>query len=230
MTQTSTISTIEKLFIKTGKILAVRCWDGDGLHEVDIHLPDVDFAKWDKAQSIKCRISPLHFTDYTPAMWDAEEKTCTLYIDTSHHGQGSQWAKKQQEDNPFHYLKIETEKHFPVAGKHLVFLGDQTAIGHFCALQQLAPAGTKIDGCIAFNDLQTAAAFAENCPWLPLQAVSNYGTIFHQTQEWIIQIQSEKDNCVFYVAGNLELIVTLKKLLKSYNINGSQIKSKGFWQ
>jgi hypothetical protein len=87
------ISTLEKIFIKSGKIVAVRGWNGGNVREIDVHLPDVSFEKWDEARSIKCRISALHYTDYTPAIWDVEEKICTLYIDTSHCGQGSVWAK-----------------------------------------------------------------------------------------------------------------------------------------
>jgi NADPH-dependent ferric siderophore reductase len=229
-TQISNISTVEKLFVKSGKITVVRKWKGNNMHEIDIHLPNVDFEKWDKAQSIKCRISALHYTDYTPAMWNFEEKICTLYIDTSHNGQGSMWAKNQMEGNEFYYLKIEAEKHFPIEGKRLVFLGDQTGTGHFCSLQQLATTNTPLCGFITFNDLQTADAFSENCPWLPLQAVSNYGTIYKQTEDWIIQHQSGKDNLVFYVVGSAELIVMLRRLLKNYGFDASQIKSKGFWK
>jgi len=227
--QKRSISTVEKMFVKSGKILAVRSWNGGNMHEIDIHLPNVDFKKWDKAQSIKCRISALHYTDYTPAMWDIEEKVCTLYIDTGHNGQGSIWAKNQIVGNDFHYLKIEAEKHFPIASKQLVFLGDQTCIGHFCALQQLASNGTKINGFISFNDQQTAEEFATNCPWLPLQAISVQNDIYLKTEEWLIDNQTEKENFVFYVVGGAELTIRIRKILKSYGTDGSQIKLKGFW-
>ncbi len=203
-------------------------WNGGNIHEIDVHLPAVNFRTWDRVQSIKCRISGLHYTDYTPALWDMDEKICTLYIDTSHWGQGSIWAKKQSEGEAFHYIKIEAEKHYPI-GKHLVFLGDQTAIGHFCALQQLAVEGTEINGCITFNNLQTAKAFSENCPWLPLQTTTDYADIYKQTGEWIIKHQFDKDDFVFYIVGNAELTVTLRKLLKTHGVNSGQIKLKGFW-
>jgi NADPH-dependent ferric siderophore reductase len=223
------ISTVEKIFVKSGKIVAVRSWKVGNIHEINVNLPNVNFEEWDKAQSIKCRISALHYIKYTPAMWDVEEKICKLYIDTSHYGQGSVWAKNQVAGNDFHYLKIEAEKHFPVEGKHLVFLGDQTGIGHFCSLQQLATKNTQISGFITFNDIQTADTFSENCSWLPLQAVSNYGAICKQTEDWAIKHQAKNENFVFYVVGNAELIVILRKLLRIYGFDPSQIKSKGFW-
>ena len=227
--QIKKISSLEKLFLKSGKIVSVRNWNGGYVYELHIHLPNADFENWDKAQCIKCRITALHYTDYTPAMWDTEKKICKLYIDTSHDGQGSVWAKSQVAGNKFYYSKIEAEKHFPVAGKNLVFLGDQTGIGHFCALQQLATANAQINGFIAFKDVQSADAFAENCSWLPLKAVFNYGALYKQTEDWIIQHRSEKENLIFYVVGGKELILTLRQLLKALGFDGSQIKSKGFW-
>lgn len=89
------ISTLERIFFRSGKIISVGCWDGGNIYEISIHLPNPELENWNSAQSIKCRISALHYTDYTPARWDAEKKVCTLYIDASHNGQGSIWAKNQ---------------------------------------------------------------------------------------------------------------------------------------
>lgn len=139
----------------------------------------------------------MHYTDYTPARWDVAKKTCTLYIDTSHPGPGSLWAKRQVAGNDFHYLKIEAKKQAPVAGKHLVFLGDQTAVGHFCALQQLASKDTPISGFITFADGQTAHAFAQNCPWLPLQAVTSYEAIDQRTRSGYRLIKPRKRRASF---------------------------------
>jgi len=222
------LSVIEKIFVKSGKIIAVRKWNSGNIHEIDVYLPAVEFRSWSSVQSVKCRISALHYTDYTPALWNMDEKICTLYIDTSHCGQGSVWAKSQLGEGPFHYTKIEAERHYPI-GKHLVFLGDQTAIGHFCALQQLAVESTVINGFITFNDVQTAKAFSENCTWLPLETTTGYDDIYKRTGEWIMKHQCEKDDFVFYIVGNAGLIVTSRKLLKTHGIKSDRIKSKGFW-
>lgn len=230
MTTPTTISAIEKVFVKTGQVLSTRAWSGGNMHELHLHLPDVDFNTWTKTQSIKCRISSLHYTDYTPAMWDAAEKTCTLYIDTSHTGKGSEWAKRQKQGAALYYLNIEEESHCPVLGKHHIFLGDQTAIGHFCAIQQLAPSAIGISGCVVFNDPETASGLTENCPWLCLKCVTDYKTIYDYLQQVALQINSAKENYVFYVVGNAQLIVTVRKLLKANGIDGGRIKSKGFWK
>ncbi len=184
----------------------------------------------EKTQSVKCRISSLHYTDYTPSMWDAGEKTCNLYIDTSHTGKGSEWAKRQKRGEAFHYLTIEEEMHFPVAGKRHIFFGDQTAIGHFCAIQQLAPPEIDISGCVTFNDITTANGLAENCPWLQVKCVTNNQALVDHAKQVAVQVKANQENTVFYVVGNAKLIVSVRNLLKANGIDGSRIKSKGFWK
>ena len=226
---TANLSPVEHLFVKTGAITAVRQWHSGRICEIDLHLPEVAFEAWKETQSIKCRIYALHYTSYTPSMWDVNDKICTLYIDTSHNGAGSNWAKSQLAGNSFYYLKTAAEKHYPVEGKKLFFLGDQTGLGHFCALQQLAAAGTEIKGFITFNDAKAAGEFLAYCPWLPLKAISDHTAIIQETKDWLTKNQSEKEDFAFYITGNATLIVKLRKLVKSYGIPGNLIKSKGFW-
>lgn len=169
----------------------------------------------------------MHFTDYTPSMWDNEEHICTLYIDISHNRQGCQWTKAIKENDTLHYLHIDFENHYPIDGKQLIFLGDQTAIGHFYALQQLANNKIKIRGHICFNDQQTEEDLTENCAWLPIESLTGYDTINQKTEQLMQQLD-DKENCMFYVVGYAKMIVSLRKYLKSQGIAGEQIKSKGF--
>lgn len=222
------ISVFEKMLTKTATVTHVRNWSNGNICEVDIHLPNADFTKWNKTPAIKCRTSAMHFTDYTPSMWNNEEHICTLYIDISHNGQGSQWTKGLKENDTLHYLHIDFENHYPIEDKRLVFLGDQTAIGHFCALQQLANNKAKINGYICFNEQQTADDFTENCPWLPLETLTSY-TEVNQKAEQFIQSLDDKENCMFYIVGYAKMVVSLRKYLRLQGIAGEQIKSKGFW-
>lgn len=223
------LSVLEKVFLKSGTIMAVRSWKGGDFYEIDIHLPNVNFGIWEQAHSIKCRISAWHYTDYTPSIWNIEKNTCTLYIDTSHFGQGSIWAKNQVAGNDFHYLKIEPVKHFPISDKQLVFLGDQTGIGHFYSLQQLAAKNTKISGVIAFQNLQMAAAFSRNCTRLPLQTVCDYNAMYNHIRDLVLKCQADRVSFAFYIVGGVELVVMLRKSLKDFGFDSKQIKTKGFW-
>lgn len=222
------ISVFEKILTKTATVVQVRTWDFGNICEAVIHLPNVDFSKWNKTPAIKCRTSAMHFTDYTPSIWDNQEHICTLYIDISHSGQGINWAKVIKEKDILHYLHIDFENHYLIDGKQLIFLGDQTAIGHFCALQQLASPNAKIGGYICLNDQPTAKGFTENCPWLPLETLTSYEEINQKTEQ-LIQELDDKENCIFYIVGYAKMVVLLRKHLKSQSIAGEQIKSKGFW-
>jgi len=224
------LATVERLYVKSGKIIATRSWNGIDFYEIKVHLPNVTFENWEQAQSIKCRINALHYTDYTPALWDIEKKTCTLYIDASHSGQGAHWAKNQLAGNDFHYLKIEAVKHFPIKHKQLIFLGDQTGIGHFSSLQQLAAKNTKIGGILAFPNPQMALAFSQNCSWLPLKTVCDYNAMYDQVKDLALKYESDGECFAFYIVGSAELVVTLRKMLKDFGFDTKQIKSKGFWQ
>jgi len=226
--QEKRVSVFEKMLTKTATVSQVRIWDSNKICEVDIHLPNVDFTKWNKTPAIKCRTSAMHYTDYTPSMWDKDEHTCTLYIDISHKGKGSQWAKAMKENDTLHYLHIDFENHYPIDGKQLVFLGDQTAIGHFCALQQLANDKAQISGHICFNEQQTAKDFTKNCTGLPIESLTSYDEIYHKTEQLIQQLD-DKENTIFYIVGYAKMVVHLRKYLKSQDIIGNQIKSKGFW-
>jgi len=53
--------------------------------------------------------------------------------------------------------------------------------------------------------------------------------MYQQTESWIMQHEFEKENLVFYVVGGAALVVMLRKLLKANGMDGSQIRSKGFW-
>lgn len=222
------ISIFEKIITKTATIANVRPWNSGNISEVDLHLPQVDFSKWNKTPVIKCRTSAMHYTDYTPSMWDNNEHICTLYIDTSHSGKGSEWAKEIKENDMLNYIHIDFENHYPVEDKQLVFLGDQTAIGHFCALQQLASTNAKINGYICFNNQQTAEGFTKNCPWLPLETLTGYEETNQKTAQLLEQLE-DKENCIFYIVGYAKMVVSIRKYLKSQGIAGEQIKSKGFW-
>lgn len=219
---------MEELFVKTGEIISVRSWGGGKIWELDLYLPNVNFNKWNTAQSIKYRISPFHYIDYTLSSWDVDEKICTLYIDTTYTRQGSIWTENQVEGNLFHYHKIQSEKHYPATGKNLFFLGDATAIGRFCALQQLAGKRAKISGYINFDNQQISDDFAEYCPWLPLEGLSKNLDILDKTEKWLIKNQSDKKDFVFYIAGRSDLVTKLGKLLKDYGIGKYQVKSKEF--
>src|SRR5580698_7103319 len=145
------IALAEAPFLRKGEVLAVRAWEPGSIREIDLHLPDCDMSKWTSAQHIKCKVGVLSYRDYTPSGWDAETHTCTLLIYAAHDGPGSRWARDLRPGDQLSYRKPESSHHHPEA-KQLCFLGDETTIAHFLALQQLAEPGTTINGAILLSE------------------------------------------------------------------------------
>lgn len=217
----SNISLLEKAFIKTGTVLDVRAWEPATFFEVDVHLPQLNMQGWTITQHIKCKVGNFTYRDYSPAYWDAETHTCTLFIDAAHDGAGSRWVKTLAQGSPLHYVGVASSHQTATGGATHVMLGDQTAIGHFAALQQLAGRQSAVAGAIAINEAGHRRLFSDYLHKLPLTPVTNINS-------WL-QNAGEFTNPVFYLVGNNHMAVRLRKQLKALGYGSSQVKAQGFW-
>lgn len=220
---------IENHILKTGHVLEARHWDSAALIEVDLHLPTADMENWNEVNYIKCKVSDFTYRDYTPAGWDAETKTCTLYIDIAHQGTGSQWAQKLKRGSEISYLGIKSTRQTPVNSSAVICLGDESSIGHLLAMQQLTQPLTRFTGAIAMECEKSRTLFKEYFR-SPLQTITksdHYG--HHSLTEWLLKQSYHLDNTVFYIAGNNTMVMQLRKTLKQQGYHSHQIKAQGFW-
>ena len=219
-------SFLARTLTRKGKVLAVRSWQPDDLMEIDVHLPGLNMHNWKDAQHIKCRVGSFAYRDYTPAAWDAETSTCTLFIDAGHNGAGSTWARSLKAGDTLYYLGAASSHQQPAADKRLVFVGDQSAIGHFAALQQLAGEDAAIEGAVALEH----EAYGEQLKaFLPKLAVQGLQKGADSLENWL-QAFPYDEQSVFYLVGNTAMVVALRKLLKQQGYKGQQIKAQGFWR
>lgn len=216
------ISLLEKAFIKTGTVLDVRAWKPATFFEVDVHLPQLNMQGWMATQHIKCKVGNFTYRDYTPAYWDAETHTCTLFIDAAHDGAGSRWVKTLQQGSTLYYLGAAGSHQQASAGATNVMLGDQTAIGHFAALQQLAGPQSNIAGAVVIREPEHHNLFNEYLYRLPVTPVTNINNWLQSAGEFI--------NPVFYLVGNSHMVVNLRKQLKALGYGNNQVKAQGFWR
>lgn len=216
---------------KTATVLAVRSWEPGSIREIDLHLPDCDMNGWTSAQHIKCKVGSFTYRDYTPLGWDAETSTCTLLIHIGHEGAGSRWARQLQVGDAIAYLGIGSSHHQPAAGRSLVFLGDESAIGHFLALRQLAPADTAISGAVLLSEPHHAQEFCDYYPGLGLEPLRKDGVAdYRQLDHWVEGLDlSEHPDVVFYLAGYIPSVVRLRKLLRRKGVGKRQVMAQGFW-
>lgn len=210
-------------------VLGVRTWEPGSIREIDLHLPDCDMQDWTSAQHIKCKVGRLAYRDYTPLGWDAGTSTCTLLIHTGHEGMGSSWARQLRTGDSVVYRGIGSSHHQPVEGRELVFLGDESAIGHFLALQQLAQPGSVIAGAVALSEAHHRQEFHEYYLGWQLEPVSKRADR-RELEKWIEGwAPQEHRDAVFYLAGHIPSVLRLRKLLRRKGFERSQVLTQGFW-
>lgn len=229
----ATIGLLERRLVKAATVLAVRVWEPATLVEVDLHMPGCDMHKWQEAQHMKCRVAPMVYRDYTPTEWDAETQTCSLFIDTGHDGPGSRWARGLVAGDRVEYLGVGSSHQQPVDNKRLVFLGDESAIGHILALQQLAGTGMQkeVQGAVTMKESRHRDEFNRYFRRMGLCAVERTGKgDFGKLEEWVDRLEGvEPGNTRFYLAGNVPGVVKLRKMLRTKGFSNKDVKAEGFW-
>lgn len=216
----------EKQFAKTGEVLEVRHWTPATFYEVDLHLPGADMEKWTTVQHMKCKVAEYVYRDYTPASWDAETSTCTLYIDASHDGEGSRWVSELHRGDQICYVGIGGTNARPVEGTRILCLGDSSCVGHFLALEQLAGKG-NVMGALVIPEADHRSEFSSYFDTLleaiPKQLNSNIDNLHNWLKE-----QQWASKAVF-IAGNVPMVTGLKKRVKALPDFNGAVKVQGFW-
>jgi len=225
------IALAETPFLKRGEVLAVRAWEPGSIREIDLHLPDCDMSKWTSAQHIKCKVGVLAYRDYTPSGWDAETNTCTLLIHAAHCGAGSSWALGLGSGDTIYYRGPGWSHQQPAPARQLCFLGDETSIGHFLALQQLARPGAAISGAILLSEAHHRQEFHDYFSgWSVEPLEKTGGGDYGQLGQWVDALDPrDHRETMFYLAGYGPGVDGLRKLLRRKGIAGSQVRAQGFW-
>jgi len=223
----------ERLFesrLQPGRVLEVRQWEPGTIIEIDLHLPFADMLQWNYIPYIKFKVAGLTYRDYTPSGWDAETRTCTLYIDAAHPGHGSDWAKQLQKGDTVSYIKIGFTSQSPDSTSAVIGLGDESSMGNLLALQQMVLPSTRFSGAMLMGNEHHRDLFGEyfRSPIKPIESRDVYG--HHTLIQWVIEQQYALENTVFYLTGNQTMVIQLRKLLRLQGYASWQINAQGFWK
>lgn len=213
---------IEPQVLKTGRILDVRVWEPATIIEIDLHLPLADMLQWTEVPYMKVRVGDLCFRKYTPFGWDAETSTCSLLIDITHEGPGSQWAKDLRKGDLIHYSKIEGTHQSPHPTDAVVALGDASSLAHLLALQQLTLPACRFQGAAILDSQHTGELFRD-------YFCSTVSTLNNREElaDWLVKQGYCAAHTWFYLTGNKAMVAGLRDLLK--DLGYPNIRVKGFW-
>jgi NADPH-dependent ferric siderophore reductase len=215
--------------LQAGRVLDIRLWEPSTIIEIDLHLPFAEMSQWTEIPYIKFKVADLTYRDYTPSGWDAETRTCTIYVDAAHNGPGSNWARNLIKGDTVSYLKTGTTHQSPTATSAVVALGDESSMGHLLALQQMVLPHTRFSGGIVIGNEHHRKLFHEYF-WSPLEPIARKDIFGHHSLiEWVLNQHYSLDNTVFYLAGNNTMVAQLRKMLKGQGYPSGQIKVQGFW-
>lgn len=214
--------------VQSGHVREVRNWEPATFIEIDLHLPHMDM-EWDSIPYIKFKVDDLTFRDYTPSGWDADQRTCTLFIDTGHNGAGSRWAMGLKKGDVVYHFKAERTNHSQNPQNRSVGLSDQSGLGHLLALEQMSMPIGNFMGCVLFNERQHLKFFQEffDSRLQPIERRDEVGN--ESLLQWVIAQNFHPDQTVFYIVGNNRLVSKLRRSLKAGGFSSSQFKVKGFW-
>ncbi|WP_158796447.1 hypothetical protein [Pedobacter sp. L105] len=201
---------IKPQLLKSGIVLDIRRWEDGATIEIDLHLPETDMTEWGEVPYIKLAPGDLFFRDYIPFGWDAETATCSLFIEITQEGTDSNWAKHMKAGDHLNYLMTDGTHTSPHPANLIVGLGDATSLAHLLALQQLTLPDSRFDGAALISCLSTSKLFKEYFT-TPLTIVPDQNEMVN----WLMNRGYCVSHTSFYLTGNHQFKVEMRKLLKS---------------
>jgi NADPH-dependent ferric siderophore reductase len=217
----------DKLFY-SAEVITVKSWTPATMYELVLHFPKADMSRWNAIQRVKCKVGELDFRDYTPANWNAEARCFSLFIAAGHDGAGARWVKKLKTGHQI-LLSAVYAAPLPANEGKILGLGDSSALAHFLALKQLTDS--------TIYPMDTAIAFHGQFILPPslTRLYPEFNFLFDEHQKslecltaWLSGKALEEYTSI-YLAGNIPMVTSLRKQLKSMLSVKAKIYTHGFW-
>jgi NADPH-dependent ferric siderophore reductase len=217
-----------EMMLTPAQVRDVRAWQPATLYEVDVYLPTVDMGKWDTIKRFKCKVDTLAYRDYTPALWDAENKLCTLYIEAGHNGAGSRWVKQLKRGDEI-LFGVAHAAPLPAQEGKVLCLVDGSALGHALGLKQLTDRQKHPLDVAVFlhDDYQLPSSLLANNAEFDF-IVNPGGDCLSTLEQWCMTKDLSAYTSV-YMAGYIPMVSGLRKKLKAIPDLRARIYGHGFW-
>ena len=214
--------------LSSATVTSVQKWHPGTLYEVELHIPHINMESWDSIKRLKCKVDDLEYRDYTPVSWNWELNVCTLLIDGGHNGAGSRWVRALKTGDPVLFGAAHAAS-LPSAKGRILGLADASALGHFLALKQLTDQSEHPMevGVLVHDGQKIPDTFTQVNPEFEfIKGSQNEGAGL--LEQWCSR-KSLADYNSIYIAGNISMMKTLKRILKSDPTVHARVYGHGFW-
>lgn len=224
---TKAVLNFAERFVETAEVLKITKWE-PAIYEIVLYLPKVNMHKWNSIQRLKCKVSDGEYRDYTPATWDAEQRTCTILVEAEHVGYGSLWAQNLRVGHGVYFGAAHAALLPSATGKMLCF-GDGSAIGHFMALKQHTNRNEyPLEVVITLNEEYTIPEkFINENPEFTFLMNTQHNNLDALTTH--AEKMALEEYRYIYLVGNIPMIRGLRKNLKRSTAITARIITYGFW-
>lgn len=183
--------------------------------------------QWLPGQEIEFRVSDQDYRHYTPCNWNIEEGYTDVIFYLHGQGPGSDWAEKRQPGDQLKMIGPGGKFTLIPAARQYVFLGDETTIGLFLAMQQAIGSDAVITGVIESEPFAMKWPAMCGLTLAVCERISDFrGKAIWQ---WVSQHVVWDEHTVFYISGHAGSIQLLKKELLAKGIHHAQVKTKPYW-
>jgi NADPH-dependent ferric siderophore reductase len=192
-------------------------------------LNDMHFAP---GQDIKIRVNDLDFRYYTPSYFNREKGICQLLVYLNKKGPGSNWAETLETGDEVKLLRPEGGIRFDHEASHHFFFGDETSIGLFNSLKDIALREDKeYFGVLELSEENQASLDA-----LKLMVDTVTSHIDNPAGNAIAWMEDMHPDCWaawkdarFYLTGRAASIQRFKIYLQQKGVSNDQIKTAAYW-
>lgn len=179
-------------------------------------------------QEVEFRASGTAFRHYTPAHFDAERGSFSVYFYLHGRGPGSAWAAGLQEGAQVNVLGPGGGFVAEPGARTQLFLGDETCVGLFVAIVAALPSSCRVVGAIEVDE--GSEGWPEQVG-LPLEAVVRDRRGRGRALEaWVDGRAPRAGDATAYVAGHAGSVAALRKqLVEQRGFRRRDVLTKPYW-
>lgn len=221
-------SRAEKWFGKPARVAKVEPLGSD-LRRVVFEGPQLRHSSWRPGEAVEFRVSSTALRHYTPTSWDNERGHFEVIFYLNGYGPGSTWAEKLTVGEQVFVLGPGEPVRICDARRQ-VFLGDETTIGLFMAMNNAVKSGSGGNNASAHVVIEATENAAERLAvFMPeFTVLRRSGARGNVLDSWASE--NVKPDDAVYLVGHAQTIQRLRKqVVDSRGVSRSLVRTRAYW-